>query len=158
MEQPFPDSTLTKEEMTALKGTWQLEDTVVYVDFTTNGLPVMSSVEWADGRHRLIHHDLHIVSREGSYFLSVLADPPDESKGHFFAPFRMRNREIVVWAPDVEFFENRIKDDKLKGRVKKDGDSTEIMLTAPPSQILDLIATNWAATDYEEPLIFKKLD
>jgi len=158
MQEPFPDSSLTGEEMNALQGVWQLEGTVVYVNFSTNGSPVMASVEWRDGRHLLIQHDLHIAKRNDAYYLSLQNAPGEDPEGYLFAAFRPRSREMVVWGPDVAFFEHQIKEEKLKGSIRKEGKAMEIVLSSPSAQILDLIVTNAAALDYEEPLIFKKLD
>jgi hypothetical protein len=158
MQGPFPDSTLTAEERRELQGIWQLDSAVIYLNFTTNGLPVMSSVEWIGGRHMLIEHDLHIIRQNDSYYLSLQPEPGEEPVQHLFAAFKPRQREIVVWAPDVEFFEDQISAGRLKGTVRKEGRESEIRLTSPPEQILSLIATNPAAMDYEEPLVFRKLD
>ena len=158
MQEPFSDSRLTPDEMKELRGTWQLENDVIYLDFTTNGSPVMTSVEWTDDRHTLIRHDLHIARRDGAYFFSLKAEPGEEPEGYLFAAFRPRHDEIVVWGPDVSFFEALVRAGKLKGSVKKDRNTTQVALQSPAAEILDLIATNRAAIDYEEPLILRQLD
>lgn len=158
MQEPFPDSTLTREEMEALRGTWHSENDVFYVDFTTNGMPAMASVEWKNNQHTLIRHDLHIAKRGDSFYLSVNADTGDEPEEHVFAAFKPRDGEIIVWGPDLEFFKNQIAEEKLKGTVKEDGNATEIHLTSPSTVILERVATDRDAFDYDEPLIFKRLD
>ncbi len=159
MEAPFPDAELSPEEMTALRGTWQLEDSVVYVNFTTNGVLNMVSVESDDGQFSLINHNAHIARQGDRLFISLQADPEDELQGHFFAAIKTRNnRELLVWGPDVTFFEEQVATEQLKGTVKKDEHSSEVRLTSPPEKILTLAASNPDAIDFEEPLIFKKID
>jgi hypothetical protein len=158
MEGSFPDSTLSKEDMDALRGTWQLDNGVVYLNFTTNGMPIMSSVEWTDNRFMLMQHDLHIAKRNNLFYVSLLADPARDAKEHLFAACKSRDRELLVWGPDVDFFKNLVAEEKLMGSVRKEGKATQVRLSSPPAEILDLVATNSAAIDFKEPLIFKKLD
>ncbi len=155
MQTPFPDSELTKEEMNALRGTWQLDKSTFYIEFAANGRPCMASVEWEDDRFQIVELDLHIVKRKGSYYLSLQAE---DEQGHLFAAFKPRNREIAVWGPDPAFFKSRIAAGKLKGTVKEEDMASEIVLATPAPDILDLIASDPAAIDFEEPLIIRKLD
>ncbi len=158
MKGPFPDSKLTHEDMESLRGTWQLENTVVYLNFTTNGAPRMATVEWKDDRFSLLRHDLHIAKRNELFYISMLSDPVQETTEYLFAACKSRGQELVLWGPDVDFFKSQVETDKLKGTVKEEGRATEVKLSTPPAEILELIATNQAAIDFEEPLIFKKLD
>jgi hypothetical protein len=153
MQTPFPDTDLTKEEMSSLRGTWQLGEAALSIEFTTNGLPRMAFVEWKDGRFQLVERELHVTRRKDAYYLSLQA----EEQGHLFAAFKPQQNEILVWGPDPAFFKNRIASGELKGSIKEESQSVEIMLTTPAHEILELIATEPAAIDYTDPLILKKL-
>lgn len=144
--------------MDTFRGIWQLDEAVVYLEFTTNGSPRMATVECENDQFILLKHNLHIAKRNEAYYLSLQAEPKDASKGHLIAAFKPRNTEILVWTPDEDFFKNQIESEKLKGTVRNDGNSSEIMLTDSPERILELLSTTPDAIDREDPLVFRKLE
>lgn len=158
MKEPFPDSPLTQQDIQALRGTWQLEDAVFHVDFTSNNAPRMASVRWEDDAFSLVEYNMHIAKRDGTFYFSVEALPEDDVQGHFFAALCLRNDEILIWGPDIDFFKSMVASNRLEGSVRQDEHTAQISITAPAAQVLELISTNAAAIDYEVPVIANKID
>ncbi|MCF7816620.1 MAG: hypothetical protein K9M54_01960 [Kiritimatiellales bacterium] len=158
MKEPFPDSTLTEQQKTELTGRWRIDDDVVSLAFTSNGIPWLAMVEWKDDRFQLNTYQLHFTKHGDALYLSMPAEPNETTNGYYFAEIKVGGQGITVWSPSVAAFEGLVKAGTLKGNVKTSGHAKEISLDTPAQEILELIATNPATIDYKNPLVFQKLD
>lgn len=158
IKEPFPDSELTTKECSAFTGTWLYEKQVMDVAFTSNGIPYLATMDWKDDQFVINKYRVHATKKGDTLYVSLPVKPNGESADYFFAEIQFEGDRIYLWPPSAGFFEEQIKQGSLKGSVDTKGQTREIVLETPASEILDLIATNSAALDYKHPLILKKLN
>ena len=157
MEEPFPESKLTPEEQKALTGIWRLDNSVMNVAFTSNGIPWMAGIDWEDEDFVLEKFRLYITRRDDALYACMPAEP-GVNNAYLFAEIKPADKGIIVWGPDADYFAKRVDNGTLKGSVKKGEHSVEVTLKTPAVEILELISTNHAAIDYKNPLFYQKLD
>ncbi len=157
MKEPFPESPLTEKEQKHLTGTWRLDESVVRVAFTSNGVPWLATVDWNADDFVLNKSRLYFAKRNDSLYVCAPIEP-DETSEYLFAEIKPTGKDVNAWGPDAAYFGKLVEDGTLKGSVKKGEHSTEVKLETPAVEILELIATNHAAIDYKNPLLFRKLD
>lgn len=158
LKEPFPDSEMTEQERNELRGTWQIDKDVLYVEFTTNSVPWLSVVEWEDNQFQLNKHRLHFTKKNDALYVSTSTEPNGQQSNFFFAEINPRGQDIVLWLPDLDFFEKQIQTGTLNGTVRGGTNPKEIVLDTPATELLELIATNSDAINYKDPLIIKKVD
>lgn len=158
MNEPFPDSRLTDQDMEALQGTWQIGTAVLYLHFKSDGTPSMATVKWNENAFTLVEHHVHIAKRDSLFYLSVQAQPDEDPQGHHFAAIKPRSNEMVAWSPDVAFFKGMVESDKLQGSVKEGEHATQVMLDTPAQDVLELITSNSDAISYQNPLILQRIE
>jgi len=157
MKEPFPESKLTKKEQGQLTGTWRMDETVGHVAFTSNGISWLAGVDWKDDDFRLEKSRLYFTKRNGSLYVCMPTEP-DETSEYLFAEIKPTGKGVNAWGPDAAYFGKLVESGTLKGSVERGEHSTSVKLETPAAEILELIATNHAAIDYKNPLLFQKLD
>ncbi|RKX38360.1 MAG: hypothetical protein DRP64_15815 [Verrucomicrobia bacterium] len=157
MKEPFPGSQLTEKEQNQLTGTWQLDESVVHVAFTSNGVPWLAAVEWQDNDFVLNKSRLYFTKHNDALYVCMPTES-DETSEYLFAEIKPAGKGINAWGPDAAYFGKLVESGTLKGSVERDEHSTSVKLETPAVEILELIATNHAAIDYKTPLLFRKLD
>ncbi len=157
LKEPFPESQLTPEEQKQLTGTWRLDDSVMNVAFTSNGVPWMAGIDWKEEDFVLEKFRLYIAKRDDALYVCMPAEP-SKTNEYLFAEIKPSDDGIYVWGPDADYFAQLVGNGTLKGSVKKGDHSVEVTLDTPAVEILELISTNHAAIDYKKPLYYQKLD
>lgn len=157
MRAPFPESQLTPEEQKKLTGTWRLDNSVMNIAFTSNGVPWMAGVDWRDEDFVLEKFRLYITRRDDALY-ACMPTEPDVTNTYLFAEIKPVDDGIIIWGPDADYFAKLVDSGKLKGSVEKGEHAVEVTLEAPAVEILELISTNPAAIDYKNPLFYQKLD
>ncbi len=157
MTNPFPETKLTEKEQGQLEGAWRLDEQVVQVAFTSNGVPWLASVEWKDDDFVLEKTRLYFTKSNDALYVCMPSDA-DATNEFFFAEVNPDGNKALVWIPDADFFAGLVKNGTLKGKVEEDKHSKSITLDNAAAEILELISTNRAAFDYKNPLLFQKLD
>lgn len=157
IKEPFPESPLTPKEQQELTGTWRLEESVIQIAFTGNGVPWMAIVEWKDEDFALNKSRLYFTRHNEALYVCMPAEPGETNK-YFFAEIKPTDQSLVVWGPDADYCAQLVDRETLKGSVKRDKHSTTVSLETPAVEILELISTNQAAIDYKNPLLFQKLN
>jgi len=158
IEKPFTDTALSDQEKASMRGTWQTGNAVVYVDFTSNGIPRMASVDWQDDQFQIVNHDLHIIGVSNTHYLTISADPGNAEAGYLFAEFKSDDRVLLVWAADVDFFKTQVEEEDLKGTVTRKDKAYQVRIDISPEDLLELLRTTPEAINYRDPLIFRKID
>ncbi len=157
MNEPFPESQLTPEEQKELTGIWRMEEMVMNVAFTSNGVPWMAGIDWQDEDFVLDKFRLYITKRDDTLYACMPTDP-GVTNTYLFAEIKPTDDGIIVWGPDADYFATLVDNGTLKGSVKRGEHSVEVTLETPAAKILELISTNHAAIDYKNPLYYQKLD
>ena len=157
MKEPFPESALSEKEQSQLTGTWRLDETVMQVAFTSNGVPWLAVTEWKDNDFVLNKSRLHFTKHNDALYVCMPSEPGDTNE-FFFAEVQTDGNKAFVWIPDADFFAGLVKNGTLKGAVEKDKHSKSITLDNNALEILEFVSTNRAAFDYRNPLLFQKLD
>ena len=75
MQEPFPETPLTEEEQEQFEGVWQIDETVVNIAFTTNGVPWMAMVDWDDGDFQLLKYRLHFTKHNNTRYVCMPGEP-----------------------------------------------------------------------------------
>lgn len=158
MKEPFLDSELTPKERTAFSGTWRYDKQVMNVAFTSNGVPYLATVDWKDDQFVLNKYRLHATKKGNALYVSMPVEPNGQPANYFFAEIQPDGNRIYLWPGRADFFEKWIQSGSIKGSVDTKGQSKDIVLETPASDILGLISTNSAALDYKHPLILEKLN
>ena len=154
MKEPFPETKLSEEEREALIGAWYLEDEMVYhVAFTSNGVPWMAWMEWADEKFQTRQMRIHFTKHADSLYFCLPVEP-GETNEYLFAEFQQDEGKALVWLPDEDACEGLVE----KGLLEKDEAAEDLRLRNPAEDVLELIATNSAVFNYKEPIILRKLD
>lgn len=157
IKEPFPESKLTEEEQKQLTGTWQLEEAVGQVAFTSTGIPWIATVDWKDDNFVLNKSRLYFAKHNDSLYVCMPTEP-DKTSEYLFAEIKPTSQGINAWGPDAVYFGKLVESGTLKGSVKRGEHSISVSLETPAAEILELISTNPAAIDYKNPLLFQKLD
>lgn len=157
MKEPFPESKLTIEEQKKLTGIWRLDNSVMNVAFTSNGIPWMAGTDWRDEDFVLEKFRLYITRRDDTLYACMPAES-DTTNEYLFAEIKLTGNGIIVWGPDAGYFADLVDNGTLKGSVKRGEHSVEVSLETSAIEILELISTNQAAIDYRNPLFYQKLD
>ena len=100
MKEPFPESPLTEKEQKQLTGTWQLDESVVHVAFTSNGVPWLAAVEWKDDDFVLNKSRLYFAKRNDSLYVCMPTEP-DETSEYLFAEIKPTGKGVNAWGPDA---------------------------------------------------------
>jgi hypothetical protein len=156
MQDSFQESQLTPKEQELLTGVFEA-DPVVHINFDTNGTPWLATVKWEDDDFQLKKYRLTFTKRNKALYLSMPTEPGATGSNYFFAEIKPDHNGVYVWIPDADIFNQWIQDGKLRGTVKQEKHTKEILLDTPAVEILELITTNPAAIDYKNPLLFRKL-
>jgi len=158
MREPFPESALSEKEQSQLTGTWRLDETVMQVAFTSNGVAWLAGIEWEDEDFRIEKFRLHFTKHGGALYVSMPVEADRKESGYLFAEIKQDGNQAFVWGSDVDFFVELVKNGTLKGYVEENKHSKSITLESSSAEILELVSTNRAAFDYKNPLLFQKLD
>ena len=157
LKEPFPKSQLTEQEQKQLTGTWLMDDTVIHIEFTSNGVPWLATVDWEDNDFRLEKSRLYFTKRNDTLYVCMPTEPNNLNE-YLFAEIKPDGNDLIAWGPDADYFGKMVENGTLKGSVERGEHSTRVELETPAGEILELIATNPAAIDYKTPLFFQKLD
>ncbi len=154
MKEPFPETKLTEKEQEQIEGVWQLDESVLNIAFTTNGIPWMAWTEWEDEDFQLTKCRLHFTKHNDTLYACMPVEPGETNQYHFLE-FTVDDGNALVWSSNVEVFEKWIEVGTLAG-AEEDEDGL-IVLKSSAKEILELISTNSAAFNYKEPTLLRKL-
>lgn len=157
IKEPFPETVLTEEERENLQGAWRVEDSVMNIAFTSNGIPWYAAVQWIDDDFKLEKERLYFSKHNDMLYICMPNDP-GKTNGFYFAEYKQEKGKALLWMPNGEFFEKLVEQGILTGSIEKDKYSSSIKLDTPAVAILELIATNPAAFNYKNPVVLEKLE
>jgi hypothetical protein len=161
MKEPFPMSQLSEEERQQLEGTWNVDDEVMQVAFTSNGIAQVAWMEWENEAFHLKSVPVYITKKNETLYISLQFEDKNtdsESPGYVFFELKPSAKKLILWPPNVDFFKTLVESGKLDGSVESDKYSDAVFLNNPAVEILELITTNAAAFDYKEPAVFQRLE
>ena len=156
IKEPFPETVLTEKERENLQGAWRVDDSVIHVAFTHDGIPWYAAVEWKDDDFRLEKERLYF-SRHNDTLYVCMPNDPGKTNGYYFAECKQEGDRAIIWMPDGDVFEKLVEQGILKGTVEQDTYSSSIKLDTPAVAILELLATNPAVFNYKNPVVLEKL-
>ncbi|MDF7801843.1 hypothetical protein P4C99_20360 [Pontiellaceae bacterium B1224] len=157
MKEPFPVSDLSEEERNQLEGTWNVDDEVLQVAFTSNGVAHVAWMEWKDEAFQLKSFPVYVTKQDETLYISLRIED-ETADGYSFFELKPSDTKLIIWPPDVEFFKQLVENGTLEGKIEEDKYSDAVLLNALAVEILELISTNTAAFDYKEPAIFQRLE
>lgn len=155
----FLNCSWTGKEQAQLAGGWKINGGVVHVAFRNNGIPWLAEVDWKNNGFVLRKSRIYFTKHNDSLYVFVPTEP-DKTSEHVFAEMKppLDGEGINIWGPDAAYFGELVENGQLKGSVKKDEHSMTMKLETPAMEILEFIATNHAALDDKNPLLYQKLD
>jgi hypothetical protein len=161
MKEPFPMSQLSEKECQQLEGTWHVDDEVVQVAFTSNGVAQLAWMEWENETFQLKSVPVNITKKNETLYISLRIEDEKAdsgSPGYVFFELKPSVKQLILWPPNVDFFKTLVKSGKLDGSVTADKYSDTVFLNGPAVDILELITTNAAAFDYKDPAVFQRVE
>jgi hypothetical protein len=156
VKEPLPAAELTEKERDGLEGIWKLDQAVLYLAFDSNNVPWLATVEWDENEFALEKYRLRFSRRKDALYVSIPQEPGAVDR-FIFAELKSDGPTLVAWMPNIDAFEQLVDKGKLKGAVKMEKHSKEIVLETPSADILELISTNPATINYKDPLVFQRL-
>jgi len=157
LKEPLPETPLSNKEQKALTGTWLLEDSILYLAFTNDGKPKLTSVEWEDNAFQLIEHKVVFSKTNDTIFVSIESNEKDNPAVYYFGEIKTDNSIALVWLPNPDIFEMLVDKGLLSGEITRKKRAKQILINAPGEAVLSLLSTNSAAINYKSPLIFRKI-
>lgn len=143
------------------EGVWLLDDSVVHVQFSSNGVAKIAGLEWEDDRFQINRAEAIVTKGNKHNFISLRCQEDDGKwDGYYFLPYKFTHQgDLVLWPPVPGAFEGMIEKKKLQGIVKKDEYTTAITITNAPARLLEVIddPDNLNLFNYREPTILKKV-
>lgn len=143
------------------EGAWLVDEEVFHVRFDSNGVAQTAVVEWKSNEFHIVRGEMTVAEGEENNFLSIRFQEDGKwTNNYFFLSYTFtEDHDLILWAPDVEAFEELLEKKELQGIVEKDQYSTSITITNEPALFLKCIndPDNLKLFQYRDPLILKKL-
>lgn len=139
------------------EGTWMAPDggamTVKVLD-GSNGILKVGWIQEDKGELKIQTADVYLRDGGGWTFASVKPQEEAGQNGYVWARIEMKERIVILWAPDGMKFKTLVEDGKIPGSVE----GSDVVLGNLESNHLDLITaeTNGVLFDWDEPLVMIK--
>ena len=141
-----------------LEGTWLIDDEVVHVKFGSNGIAQIAGVEWESNQFHIVHAEMIVTKGDKHNFLSIRAQEDGEwmDEYYFLAYMFLENGDLVAWSPNVNMFEDMIKNAHLQGVITEGKYSTHVSLTNSPLKLIN-DPENMKLFEYSDPMVIQKI-
>jgi len=165
VSKPPPPAQLTAPERSKFEGSW-LQVTkpftrqVYTVNFACDGEARVATVEWKDGKHRLVDMKLTVSGDLGDTQHFLFLQMPDKYAGQYvFFRYQFLSRdELVLWLPEFKTFADAVKRGKLKGRVIESGEDDIVRITDPAALLRFIEKEDGQGMfAYQHPMVLHKV-
>lgn len=138
------------------EGTWTHSDGAMAVTVVdgSNGVLKVGWVEVKDGDMKCESADVYLRG-SGSWTFANIKPQEESNQDHYvWARIERKERQAILWAPDVRKFKALVQQGKLPGSV----DAGDVILGNLESNHLEMITseTNGVLFDWDEPFILIK--
>lgn len=160
MKTPFP-AAAEPADKARLEGAWQVGDSVVYVNFRSNGVAEIHMPGWENGRFQVTHGELITAAGDGQgYFCARATTGEAASEDYDLAAYRLiDDDQLVFWWPKPDPFRQAVANGTLGGVENDVNHGKRIVLSSPPEKLLRFLAdpANKDLFQYTSPIVARKV-
>lgn len=143
---------------TELSGTWiGAEGNQLRIHCDGDGRLTYALTEWKEdqGGFVLETGDGVLTSIGDHVFLNDIEDKEDEASVYSFLLLRVMDGQLIVWLPNVDEFRSLVEAEILKGTIKEEEHSENVVLTGSSEEIAKAVESLDLAKlfDWSEPAI-----
>ncbi|MFH1038637.1 MAG: hypothetical protein V1789_08240 [PVC group bacterium] len=143
------------------EGVWLVDDTVVHVQFGSNGIAQIAGLEWENNQFHIVQGEMIVTEGDKHNFLSVRFQEDGKwMDDYLFLAYKFSEQgDLILWLPNEDVFEEAIEKKQLDGVIKQQQYSTDITITTAPEKLLEFIIDpdNLKLFEYREPMILRKV-
>ena len=144
------------------EGVWQMDESVVHVKFSPNGIAQIAGLKWDKDEFRMGKAKAIVTEGKKHNFLSVQfqEDTGEWASGYYFLAYKFTDQgDLILWLPVPEVFEASVETKQLQGTIEEGEYSKNVTITNEPGALLEIIndPDNLQAFDYTEPMVLKKI-
>jgi len=158
MNKPLPNNT-TVDQRKELVGEWTTKDGSCKINFDSKGIGQFAYLEWNDesNKFEVSGQSFIYTQAEDDYYLSIQSNDEEGDPTFSLAQCALSEENLILWLPNIEKFEELIKQKKLSGKVTRSKHATSVALSNSPKEIMKILKKERDLFEYREPLVLSKL-
>jgi hypothetical protein len=158
---PLPGNSLAIDQK-KLEGIWLVDsDEVIHLRFNSKGTAIIAGMEWKEDQYEIVYGEINVTEGDEYNFLSIRFQEDNKwLDNYYFLTYTFTEKgDLILWLPNVDIFEEAIKNKQIKGIIEKDQYSTGITITNSSENLLKFIndASRHNLFDYKEPIVLYKI-
>lgn len=158
---PLSDPALPSDRQ-RLEGDWRVDRGIVSVKFSADGIAHIAGVEWDGDRFSMMQAEMVVSEGNPDNFLSVRFREDERwTERYLIVQYRFSDSgDLVLWRPNVAEFERAVQTRLLKGEVRKESYSSEVLIDETAARMLAFLNDPQRQNlfVYREPVVLHRLD